>query len=39
MPLKRVLILLLKLIGEDIPIHHFNDITELLWEQYKPMAL
>lgn len=39
MPLKRVLIILLKLIGENIPITHFNDITETLWLQYKTLAL
>lgn len=39
MPLKRVLIVLLKLIGEDIPLNHFNEITEVLWQQQIPKAL
>jgi hypothetical protein len=39
LPLKRVLILLLKLLGENIPMSHFNDITEALWEQNKAKAL
>ena len=39
MPLKRVLVVLLKLLGESIPIGHFNEISEALWEERKPKAL
>ena len=39
MPLKRVLVVLLKLLGESIPIGHFHEISEALWEEHKPKAL
>jgi hypothetical protein len=35
LPLKRVLLVLLKLIGEDIAINTFNDLTQEMWELHR----
>jgi hypothetical protein len=34
-PLKRVLLVLMKLLGEEIGIGGFGDLTEELWEMHK----
>ena len=33
--LKRVLLVFLKLLGEDIKMDRINDLTEEVWEQHK----